>query len=156
MLLIVRACAIWALIALAETLHGIGRSLFLTPVVGDHVARQLGVFSGSLMILIIAWFSVRWIGATTRPQLLAVGLLWLLLMLGFELGLGRLMGFSWERLVSDYDPSRGGFMLVGMGVLFFAPWLAARARRVDSRGLAQGVRSPADEVLTDERRQEPP
>jgi hypothetical protein len=130
---LVRACAIWILIAVAETLHGVGRTLFLTPALGDHLARQLGVFIGSLMILIIAWLFVSWIGATTPLQLLAVGLLWLVLMFGFEIGLGWVMGFSWERIVSDYDPTRGGLMLIGMGVLLFAPLLAARARCASRR-----------------------
>jgi hypothetical protein len=124
-----RACVIWILIAVVETLHGIGRGLFLTPVLGDHLARQLGVFVGSLMIMLITWLCVNWIGATTTPQLLKVGLLWLVLMLSFEIGLGRALGFSWQRIVSDYDPTQGGLMLIGMGVVLFAPLLAARARR---------------------------
>ena len=130
---LVRACAIWMLIAVAETVHGVGRTLFLTPALGDHRARQLGIFIGSLMILAIAWLCVNWIGATTAPQLLAVGALWLVLMLSFEIGLGRSLGLSWERIVSDYDPMQGGLMLIGMGALLFAPLLAARARGARKR-----------------------
>jgi hypothetical protein len=74
---LVRAGAIWIVIAIAETLHGVGRGLFLNPVLGDHRARQLGVLVGSLMIMGIAWLCVNWIGATTAPQLLAAGFLWL-------------------------------------------------------------------------------
>ncbi len=80
------------------------------------------------MIMGIAWLCVNWIGATTAPQLLAAGFLWLVLMLSFEIGLGRRLGVSWQRIVADYDPTQGGLMLIGMGVLLFAPLLAAGAR----------------------------
>ena len=131
--LVVRGCTVWMLIAVAETLHGVGRTIFLTPALGEHLARQVGVFIGSIMILAIAWLFVGWIGGTTPRRLLAVGLLWLVLMLAFEVGLGRAVGLSWERIASDYDPTQGGLMLVGMGVLFLAPLLAAKARRARPR-----------------------
>ncbi len=127
-LLLVRAVAIWILIAVAETLHGVARTLVVVPILGDRPSRQLGVFVGSMIILGIAWLSVTWIRATTRPQLLAVGLVWLVLMLAFEIGLGRAVGASWERILSDYDPRQGGLMILGMGVLLLAPLLAARGR----------------------------
>ena len=132
-MLLVRAFAIWILIAVAETLHGVARTLLLMPILGDRPSRQLGVFVGSIMILGIAWLFVNWIRATTRPQLLAVGLLWLVLMLAFEIELGWALGFSWERILSDYNPAQGGLMIIGMGVLLLAPLLAAEARRAIKR-----------------------
>jgi hypothetical protein len=133
-MLLVRAFAIWILIAIAETLHGVARTLLLVPILGDRPARQLGVFVGSIMILGIAWLSVNWIAAKTRPQLLAVGILWLVLMLAFEIGLGHAVGFSWERILSDYNLAQGGLMIIGMGVLLLAPLLAAEGRRAVGSG----------------------
>ena len=135
--LLVRAVAIWILIAVAETLHGVARTLVVVPILGDRPSRQLGVFVGSAMILGIAWLFVTWVRATTRPQLLAVGLLWLVLMLAFEIGLGRAVGSSWERILSDYDPRQGGLMIMGMGVLLLAPLLAARGRSGAAEGPCQ-------------------
>ena len=139
-MLLVRAFAIWILIAVAETLHGVARTLLLMPIVGDRPSRQLGVFIGSIMILVIAWLFVNWVRATTRPQLLAVGLLWLVSMLAFEVGLGRAVGISWERILSDYNPAQGGLMIIGMGVVLLAPLLAAEGRRAIKRqeGLQKG------------------
>lgn len=128
-----RGGAVWVVIALAETVHGVLRNLLLTPVVGDHRARQIGVFVGSIIILSVAWLFVRWIGAAATPRLLGVGSLWVVLMLGFEVGLGRALGSSWDRILSDYDPARGGLMPIGMTVLLLAPLAAARIRRVTSR-----------------------
>lgn len=120
---------VWPLIAIAETLHGVARVRFLNRRVGDLRARQIGVFTGSAIILAIAWLSVPWIGARSTYQLVGIGLLWLALMLGFELALGRLVfRLSWQRLAADFDFRKGGLLSIGMLVLFLAPLLAAKAR----------------------------
>jgi len=128
---LLRGFVVWLVIAVTEVLHGALRTLFVAPVVGDLASRQIGVFTGSLLILSIAYLSIRWIGARQCRDLVAVGLLWLALMLAFEIALGRALGASWERILADYLPWRGGFMLAGMAVLALAPMLTAamRARR---------------------------
>ncbi len=135
---LLRGLAVWAGIVVAEVLHGIARTVLLEPWIGDLHARQLGVVTGSLIIFAIAWIAVGWIDARTPRRLLLVGASWLILTLAFEIGFGRyVMGFSWERLGSDYDPSQGGFLALGMIVLLLAPlladWVRRRARRQLSR-----------------------
>jgi hypothetical protein len=58
----------------------------------------------------------------------AVWLLWLLLMLGFELAIGRARGFAWARIAAEFDPRQGGFMLVGLLLMLLAPMLGAWLR----------------------------
>ncbi len=120
-----RASLTWMLIILAETLHGMVREIFIAPVLGDLRARQIGVFVGCVLIFIIAWLTARWIGARSHRTQLAVGALWVVLTLVFEIALGRALGASWERILEDYNPARGGFMILGMAFLFLAPRLAA-------------------------------
>jgi len=126
--LLFRSFVVWLGIAAAEVVHGTIRSVWLAPVIGDLPSRQWGVLSGSLIILLIAYATSRWIGARGTGGLLAVGMVWVVLMAGFEAAVGRSLGLSWERIVSDYLPWRGGFMLFGMAVLALAPLLAATAR----------------------------
>ena len=124
-----RALFIWLLIAVAEVLHGILRVRFLNPRVGDLRARQIAVFTGSGIILVIAWFAVPWIGPSTSGHCIAVGFLWLVLMLAFEIAFGRLVfRASWERLASDFNFRKGGLLAIGMLVLFAAPLLVVRLR----------------------------
>ena len=124
-----RTLAVWLLIILAETIHGILRGLFLVPVVGDLRARQIGVVIGSLIIVAIAAATIRWIGAKTHRELLVIGAVWLTLTLAFEFLFGRYVaGASWDRLLSGYDPTRGGFLALGMIVLLLSPLLAAKIR----------------------------
>ncbi|MCA9218157.1 MAG: hypothetical protein KDB27_34045 [Planctomycetales bacterium] len=114
---------------MAEILHGILRAVALVPMVGEFQSNQIGVFTGSLIILVIAWLSVRWIGASRRSDLIIVGSLWLVLTLAFELLIGRLvMNLSWHRLLADYNVLAGGLMPLGLLALLFAPMIASKAR----------------------------
>jgi hypothetical protein len=117
------------LIMLAETAHGAIRELFIAPVIGGLRARQLGVFVGSGLIFIIAWFMARWLNARTRREQLLVGAFWVALTLVFEFALGRAMGASWPRILADYNPLQGGLMLLGLAFMFCTPMLVkARLR----------------------------
>jgi hypothetical protein len=123
-IMIIKALLVWALIALAETLHGIARIRFLNRRLGDRRARQVSVFTGTLIILIIAWFTVPWIGPESTMDSLVVGGVWLVTMLLFDIGLGRLyFHFSWKRILGDFDITKGGFLGLGMIVMFLAPLL---------------------------------
>lgn len=124
-----RALVVWVVLMAVESLHGILRQLLLAPLLGDGRARQLSVLTGSLIILGITYLFVRWLRAGTVRELLAIGCLWVVLTLAFEFALGRLVfGFTWERLLADYDLRAGGLMLFGMIFLLLAPFLAARLR----------------------------
>ena len=125
--LLLRAFLVWLVIIAVETIHGILRGVLLVPIVGDIPARQIGVLIGSLLILGVASLFIRWMAARTNLQLLVVGLLWVVLTVLFETGLGRLvLGLPWERITEDYDVTRGGFMELGLLFMAAAPWLAAR------------------------------
>lgn len=81
------------------------------------------------LIFAVAYFFIRWITARTTLQLLGVRLLWVVLTVLFEIGLGRfVLGLPWERITEDYDVTRGGFMGVGLLFMAAAPWLAAWLR----------------------------
>lgn len=127
--MILRAAVVWGVIALAETLHGILRVWFLNRRLGDRRARQVSVLTGSMIVLVLGWFLVPWIGAGSIGHSLAVGGFWVILMVGFDLGLGRFcFGLSWQRLAADFDPWQGGFLGLGMTVLFFTPLIIATIR----------------------------
>ncbi len=127
--LLLRAALVWLLIAIAEVLQGMARIKFLNRRVGDHRARQVGVGTGCALIFAIAWFSHPWIGTTSSSHQLAVGLLWLALMLTFDVGFGRLVfRVSWTRIAADFDPRRGGLLGFGMLFLDVPPLLVAHLR----------------------------
>ena len=101
------------------------------PHVGEFRSNQIGVFTGSIIILVIALVFVRWIGASRTTDLLAVGFLWLVLTLAFEILFGRfVVGASWERLAADYNVLEGGLLPFGMLVLLLSPLIAGKVRGV--------------------------
>jgi hypothetical protein len=124
-----RALVVWILIILAESVHGVLRQLFLTPIVGDVPARQIGVLVGSLIIFAIALTSSRWLGARTLGAQLGVGVVWVVLTGAFEIGLGTLLGLTRERMLADYEVAEGGFMAFGLLFMLLTPALVAFIRR---------------------------
>ena len=125
----IRAVTVWLVLICAEILHGIARGVFLVPHVGEFRSSQIGVFTGSVIILIIALVFVRWIGTSRTTGLLGVGGLWLGLTLAFEVLFGRfVVGVSWERLAADYNLLEGGLLPIGMLILALSPLIAARLR----------------------------
>jgi hypothetical protein len=56
--------------------------------------------------------------------------MWLVVMLAFEIGFGRLVvRASWQRIAADFDLRHGGLLSIGMLVLFVAPLVATKLRR---------------------------
>lgn len=128
-LLLRRALLVWLVIIAAETVHGVLRELFLAPLVGDLRARRIGVALGSLIVFGVALAFSRFLSARSARAQLGVGLAWVALTVAFEIGLGLALGLSRERMLEDYDVTRGGFMALGLVAMLLSPWLAARIRR---------------------------
>ena len=59
--MILKSFLVWLLIAGAETLHGILRVKMLNPRLGDLRARQVVLVIGTIIILLIGWFTIQWI-----------------------------------------------------------------------------------------------
>jgi hypothetical protein len=73
--------------------------VFLVPVVGDFRAGQIGVFSGSALILIVTCLFVRWVNAPNTKSLLQVGAVWVVMTIAFEFTFGRyIFNRSWACL----------------------------------------------------------
>jgi hypothetical protein len=127
-----RAIALWLGLIGAEVVHGIVRSLVLTPRVGDRRARQIGVFTGSFVNLGITHLFIHWIGARSTRALVGIGLVWVVLTVVFEVIFGRLvMRSSWERLRSDYNIAHGRLLPIGLVALAGSPLFAAQIRRMN-------------------------
>jgi hypothetical protein len=125
-----RAFLVWLVICAAEFVHGALRNLYLAPLIGDFRARQVTVFTGSLLILAIAYTMSGRLRPYTRRHLIAVGLFWLVLTLCVDLALGRATGRSWDDLLAEFEVWNGGLFPLGLLFLVFAPLLAVHLRGV--------------------------
>ena len=129
-----RAIGIWLTLIAVESIHGVMRRLFLELQLGDLRARQVSVFTGAVLIMLVFWFTLKWLGPQPVRRWWTFGLLWLALTLMFEIGLGRATGMSWDRILSDFDPSRGGLLALGMLVILVGPRLLAQRRALIQDG----------------------
>ena len=129
-----RVVGIWLTLVVVESLHGTMRRLVLEPQLGDLLARQVSVLTGAVLIIIVFWFTLRWVGPQPDRRWWEMGLLWLTMTLAFEIGLRGAVGSSWDRIASDFDPRRGGFLAFGMLVILVAPRVLA-----GRLGLIQGA-----------------
>lgn len=90
-------CSLAVVLIGVEVVHGVLRTWWLAPRIGDFRARQGGVFTGSLLIVAIARLFIRWLRIATTSSLIAVGLSWLALTVAFEPGFGHFVfGRTWR------------------------------------------------------------
>jgi hypothetical protein len=137
-----RALGIWLVLVATESVHGVLRRLVLEPQLGDVRARQVSVFSGAALVVLVYWLTIKWLGTRRGTRWWQLGFFWLALTLTFELTLGRATGASWDRITSDFDPRRGGLLVFGMLVIAVAPRiLAARRGLIQDRERAAGPAS---------------
>lgn len=125
---LLRILALCVLLAAAETLHGIARTLWITPRIGKARALRWSVVSGSLLAFALCAWQVPGIGLRGVWAHLALGLGLALWMAAFDVAVGRwLMHKAWHRIWPDFDPSSGNYLLFGLAFLVPAPWLASLA-----------------------------
>jgi len=121
---------VWLVIIGVETVHGVVRSVLLAPYAGDLRSRQIGVLTGSCLILWVAIATEGWRRANRLRVQIATGAIWLLLTIAFEFCLGYyVLGLPWQRLTADYDIARGGLLPFGLAALALSPLIAARLRK---------------------------
>ncbi|HEY0647875.1 hypothetical protein [Phenylobacterium sp.] len=127
---LLRALAVWLLFILAEAVQGGLRQVLTSPEF-EYAVRQASVFAGALILFAITWFSLGWMRIRTTREALSVGLTWVALTLLFEIGLGRVLGLGWDRILADYDLVHGGLMPLGLVAMALTPWAVRRlqARR---------------------------
>ncbi len=93
------------------------------------MARRIAVFSGSAIILAIGWISIPWIAPTNMTDVLIVSALWLVLMLGYDIGLARFVfRMPYSRILADFDIRKGNLLGLGMLILFATPILIVKWR----------------------------
>ena len=74
--IVIRSLAIWLVLICTEIIYGILREPILARLVGHFRSNQIGVFTGSVIIISIACFTIRWIMAKQTREVMTVGFVW--------------------------------------------------------------------------------
>jgi predicted metal-binding membrane protein len=124
-----KTLTVWFVMMCVEFVHGTMRTIFLLPRIGDFTSRQVGAFTGSLLIFFVAYLFAPWFGSLSKRAALTIGAAWVVLTVIFELSLGIfVLDLSPERMFRDFDVARGALFPFALLFLFFCPLLVARLR----------------------------
>lgn len=124
-----RVLALCVVLAGTETLHGIARTLWLAPRVGKARATQLSIVSGSLLAFGVCYLLVPGVGLVSLPGHLALGAVLALFMASFDVALGKwLLRRSWRKILDDFNPATGNYLLFGLALLVVFPLLVTLLR----------------------------
>jgi hypothetical protein len=119
------------LLAAAETLHGIFRAAVLVPRIGKKPALKVTIVTGSLLAFGLCWWRVPEMGLTAAAPLLTVGLVLAVFMAAFDILLGRwLLKRPWSRAFDDFNPATGNYLLFGIVLLVFFPWVVVLLKTI--------------------------
>lgn len=122
-----RALAVWLVILVLANLNGALREFWLIPGLGEPAGRVVSTVTLCVLIVLVTWLAIAWIGPTTAGQAWSIGALWLLLTLAFEFLAGHyLFGNPWSVLLEDYDLRRGRIWVLVPLVVLLAPLWASR------------------------------
>lgn len=119
---------IWAAILLLAILNGILRESVFIPQLGRAPGLTLSGLLLSVLILLVAYFSLPWLATRQPGQLVAIWFGWLGLTLIFEFAFGLLRGTSLSALLDAYTFKGGNIWPVVLLVTACAPYLAAKLR----------------------------
>jgi hypothetical protein len=124
-----RALGIWIIILVLANANGALREFWLIPQLGAPVGRVLSTLALCVLIMLVTWLAIGWVGPATVGQAWSVGALWLALTLGFEFLAGHyLFGRPWSVLLEEYDVSRGRIWVLVLIVVLLAPLWTARMK----------------------------
>lgn len=126
--LALRALAVWMLILGLAFSNAALRELVLIPRLGKVQGLTLSGVILALLVLLVAYASVPWLGARRAPEWIAIGLGWFVLTLVFDLMLGWFQHKPARLLFEAYLFKQGNLWPVVLLVTAIAPYLAARLR----------------------------
>ena len=127
---ILRIFALCVVLACAETLHGIARTVLVVPRIGKELATKLSIVTGTALAGAICWILVPSIGLQSATAHLALGVWLALFMASFDIAMAKLvLRKSWAKIWPDFDPRTGNYLLFGVVALTFVPLLIWIIRR---------------------------
>jgi hypothetical protein len=125
-----KAFALWLVILMLAVANGILREAVLVPALGRFAALMTSGLVLSLLIVVVALLAAPWYGRLQAGRYWLIGAMWLVLTLGFEFGMGRLVQHKpWHELLDAYTFSGGNLWPAALLMVVIAPRLAAWARR---------------------------
>ena len=121
---------LWFPMVILAIINGTARDLWYKKYTTELLAHQLSTISLLLFLGIYIAFIIRKYPPKSEAESLLIGLLWMLLTLGFEFGFGLYRGNSWTQLLEAYNIMKGHLWLLIPIWLVFTPYLFLRIKNI--------------------------
>ena len=120
--MILRALAVWVLIAAGEVINGNLRVRYLHRRYGKKRAKAISFLTGLCIIHIITAWLLPWVSPSRLSDCFLIGAIWTLLMICLDVYFGRFVfRFGWRRIIDDFNPAKGNLLGLGMVLLMLCP-----------------------------------
>lgn len=126
---VIRSLLVWLCFIPVAILNGGLRQYVLVRWFGEVGANALSGVLLSLFILLITWQLLPRIVRYNQKESFRIGIVWMLLTIGFEFIFGLTGGISFRELLSAYNPMSGNLWLLVVITTFGAPRLVCDKER---------------------------
>ncbi|MCC7010518.1 MAG: hypothetical protein IT184_17045 [Acidobacteria bacterium] len=119
-----RSVVVWLAVLVLAFVNGGVREVLLIPAIGAFAGRAISAIALSLVVLLVTYLTIRWVGPRSPRDAWIIGALWLALTLAFELLTGHFaFGTPWPDLFADYDVFHGRLWPLVLVTVAVAPRL---------------------------------
>lgn len=128
--MVIKSVLVWMVLLTLAVLNGAFRETLLSPRFGAYASHVVSTLMLCILILLVTFASLAWIGPRDLAAAWRIGLTWLALTLAFEFLAGHyLFGSPWPTLLADYDVLHGRVWVLVLLTTAMAPVLMAAWRR---------------------------
>ena len=113
---------LWLPMTIIAIINGTARDLWYNKYVSELAARQISTVSLIVLLGFYIYLTIKKYPPQSTSQALLIGLLWVVLTLGFEFGIGIISGNSWTKLLEDYNLMKGHLWILVPIWTFLAPY----------------------------------
>ncbi|MBF0413905.1 MAG: hypothetical protein HQK70_14510 [Desulfamplus sp.] len=125
----IKIISLCIILAGVETLHGITRTIFIAPKIGNKQAKQYSVISGTVLAFVVCYIFVPELDIDVDHQLILLGLTLSGFMAIFDIILAKfVVKQKWQKVMSDFNPAEGNFLLFGLVALVMIPYVVMKLK----------------------------
>jgi hypothetical protein len=126
-----RSCEVWLFVAVAGSMNGMFRSLFLVPRVGEHTAHVLSVLILIIVVLLSSSVLVnKLLKEFANADLFLIGSLWVVLSISVDFVFEHyVLEVPWKEIARDYNLFSGRIWVLVLVTEFLGPWFMASNKR---------------------------
>jgi hypothetical protein len=122
--MIIRYTMAWIPMILIGISNGILRESTYGKYLDELRAHQISTLTGILLFSLYIGTLVHFWGLESASQAITIGLIWLILTVAFEFLFGHFIaGYSWSRLLQDYNILAGRVWILVLFAITFTPFL---------------------------------